>query len=76
MNNLIELGILPIKKKKQYYLDKEFTFDENNKEKVHKQANDYGFNKAILERDRRYHLETTENSFKINYRNQKSTPLL
>lgn len=75
MENIEQLNVKDIVKKQKIFLDKEFEFTEDNKKEVHIKANDYARNKAISERDRRYHLEKTDTSFKVNYKHRKSEML-
>ncbi len=75
MNNITELNTTPFTKKQKVFLDKEFKFTEDNKGDIHIKANEYARNKAILERDRKYHLQITDYSFKVNYKNRKAEML-
>lgn len=75
MNNITELNTKPFKKKEKVFLDKEFEFTDSNKLEQHKLADKYCFNKAILERDRKYHIKETENSFQVNYKNKMAEML-
>lgn len=75
MENIKQLNVEDIVKKQPNFLEKTFEYTEETKKNIHRVANEFGFQKAIVNRNKGYYLHDTGNSFEVRYRNKAASQL-